>query len=116
MRRKTGFPPATTQLIENRSDGQCEIGLAGCGRVAVEVQHRRARGSGGSRRPETNQASNGLGTCRSCHTYIESHLEEARVKGWSVRQSVAYPAEVEVLRLGTWVLLGNDGTIVEVEA
>lgn len=71
---------------------------------------------GGSRLASTNLPGSLLAVCRSCHTYIEGNLGESRLKGWSVRQSVAYPAEVEVLRLGTWVFLGDDGTIVEVEA
>lgn len=114
-RRKTGFPPATLALIEARSNGLCEVGLSGCAGGAVEVQHRRARGAGGSRRPETNAASNGLGVCRSCHAHIEGNLEVARVRGWSVRQSVGQPGLVPVLRLGVYVLLDDEGGWVEVE-
>lgn len=116
MRRKTGFPPATIALIEARSNGLCEVGLPGCGGLAVEIQHRRARGAGGSRRPETNAAGNGIGTCRSCHSWIESHLEVSRVRGWSVRQSVSTPADVPVLRLGQWVLLSDCGQVVELDS
>ena len=114
-RRQTGFPPTTIRQIEQRSNGDCEIGLTGCTGTAVEIQHRRARGAGGSRRPETNLASNSLAVCRSCHSWIESNLGVARVRGWSVRQSVGQPGLVPVLRLGVYVLLDDEGGWVEVD-
>jgi hypothetical protein len=41
---------------------------------------------GGSKRLETNTASNGLATCERCHSYVESHRIEALEKGWLVQQ------------------------------
>lgn len=66
------------------------------------LQHRRARGSGGSRRPDTNQPQNLISLCGSatspggCHSSIESSRSWARENGWAIRQSDD-PLELPVL-------------------
>lgn len=82
----TGFPAAVKEAILARSSGMCEVMLPCCTFQAVEIQHRRARGSGGSRRASTNRASNGLAVCRSCHSFIEAHPRLALENGWRVPQ------------------------------
>lgn len=103
----TGFSPAARRLINDRAEDTCER----CGAAAVEQHHhRRARGAGGSKDPITNTPANAFGVCASCHAYIESNRTEALQKGWLVRQGQD-PRTIPVLRYGTWVLLGEDGSV-----
>lgn len=92
----TGFPKDVQDIILARSSGMCEVMLPCCTFQAVEIQHRRARGAGGTRRPETNYPSNGLAVCRPCHSFIESHPLVALEKGWRVPQSLS-PAQESVV-------------------
>lgn len=70
---------------------RCGGGLHGARGVDWSIQHRRARGRGGSSRPDTNAPQNLLSVCggalTGCHGHIESHRDEARAHGWAVRQS-----------------------------
>jgi 5-methylcytosine-specific restriction protein A len=79
------------------------------------LQHRRARGMGGSKRPDTNGPSNLVSLCGSatspdgCHHHVESHPDEALALGWRLRQNDV-PAEIPVLVGGTdWVLFDEAG-------
>jgi hypothetical protein len=103
----TGFPKKVRDLIFTRAQDFCEI----CGFDRPEqAHHRRARGAGGSRRPDTNQASNGLAISGACHQMVESRRTLAYERGWLVRQG-HNPTQVPVLRYGSeWVLLDNTGT------
>jgi hypothetical protein len=65
---------------------------------------------GGTRRPETNQAANGLAVCCRCHAWIESNRDRAKGNGWLVGQSDT-PSSVRVLRRGRWVLLDDRGGV-----
>lgn len=106
MRRATGFPPVVRSLIYDRSGGRCEI----CNEWTSDLQihHRRPRGMGGSRRPDTNLPSSGLLLCGMDHVRVESHRALAFDNGWLVRQSQT-PREVQVLRRGFWVYLDDVG-------
>jgi hypothetical protein len=84
--RSTGFPPATLELVTARSSGNCEVMATGCTLLVEQYHHRRPRGSGGTRRPETNQASNCLACCRRCHERCESMRTWARENGFLVTQ------------------------------
>lgn len=94
--RPTGFDGPTTDAILER-DGQacfrCGGGLHGQRGLDYSIQHRRARGAGGSRRPDTNSVQNGIALCGSatsvggCHAHVESRREEAREHGWAIRQT-----------------------------
>lgn len=113
----TGFSKQVRQTIAVRSSDYntgaypvCEVMAICQGVPATAVHHRRPRAAGGSRRPDTNQAANGLAVCDRCHFWCESHREKAFGFGWLVRQT-AVPAEVQVLRRGKWVLLDNEGQI-----
>jgi hypothetical protein len=100
-----------------------------CGRfVDVEsgwysLQHRRARGMGGTRRVDTDLACNlvlvcGTGTTE-CHGYIESHREEAVSRGFNVADR-HNPALVPLLdHMGRWFrfdALGGVEVIPEIDA
>lgn len=85
-RRRTGFPPDVVQLIEARSELCCEVMAHGCHTQAATIHHRRPRGAGGTRRADTNQASNGLAVCDMCHTMIERQRAWALDNGFLVAQ------------------------------
>jgi len=105
--RPQGFPPIVRTLVFERCAGRCEI----CNEWTsdIELHHRRARGMGSTRRPETNMASNALALCHMCHHgRVESYRSQAYENGWLVRQS-RLPAEVPVLRRDRWVLLDDIG-------
>jgi 5-methylcytosine-specific restriction protein A len=115
MKRLTGFSPLVRYQIEERSNTFCER----CGGLAMNGQahHRRPRGMGSSRNPETNQAGNALWLCTTwdtraggdgCHERTEANRAEALQYGWLVSQHRT-PVDVPVLRRGIWVLLDNQG-------
>ncbi|MEV5819237.1 hypothetical protein AB0L22_08690 [Micromonospora haikouensis] len=92
---------------------RCGGVLTGARGVGWSVQHRRARGVGGTRRDDTNQPHNLILLCGSavdgCHGHVEQHRVEARDFGWAIRQTDD-PAEVPVLHAAHgWVLLTPAG-------
>ena len=94
-----------------RSAGMCER----CGCIPwVEAHHRRARGMGSTKRPETNSIVNALGLCGVCHRHVESWRLEAMECGWLVRQAHD-PALVPVLYRRQWALLTAEGTVTYVD-
>jgi hypothetical protein len=105
--RDTGFPLEVRNTIRARAENRCEV----CGLyVIAELHHRRARGMGSTNRPETNTASNGLGTCRECHRLIEGNRGLASTCGWLVDQYTD-PASVPVVYRGRTVLLDDLGNL-----
>lgn len=105
-RRDTGFPDEVKALVLMRSDGRREA----CGERTGDLQyhHRRARGMGSTRRPDTNTASNCLLVCLLDHAEIESHRAISYDRGHLVR-SMQSPIAIPVLYRGKWVLLDDDG-------
>lgn len=90
----TGPDAATVQLVLARdlhACVRCGADLFGLRGVGWSIQHRRARGMGGTDRPDTNQPQNLLAVCGSgttgCHGWMEGHPIGAEVAGWRVRQS-----------------------------
>ena len=79
----------------------------GCTFTAQAIHHRRARGAGGTRRPDTNLPSNALYVCDACHRRIESQRTEALAAGWLVPQN-GLPAAVPVMYRGQWTQLENN--------
>jgi 5-methylcytosine-specific restriction protein A len=118
MSRATGFSPHVRQVMAQRSTCSdetaiaaiCEIRVECVGALAVTFHHRRPRGRGGSRRPDTNLASNGLAACTACHDWVELHRTAAKEKRWLLEQNQV-PADEPVLLRGVWVLLNDDGSI-----
>lgn len=101
----TGFSAAVCGLIDARSEGYCEV----CGADrAFERHHRRPRGAGGSKRGDTNTASNSLHTCGHCHRLIETNRALSYAVGWLLPQSQS-PDQQRVLRRGDYVLLDDEG-------
>lgn len=104
----TGFSPKVRQIIQDRADEICER----CSlRPVSEHHHRRPRGSGGSRRADTNTPANAAGLCSECHLRCERYRSEALDLGWLVPQGID-PSTVPVYyRQSDWVLLEEDGSI-----
>jgi len=102
----TGFPPEVKLLIQTRARGLCE--RCGYGNSTTQLHHRRPRGMGGTKRPDTNTASAGVLLCQPCHIEVESHRLKAYSDGWLVRQH-QNPADIPVYRKGRWVLLDDEG-------
>lgn len=109
-------PLAVRTAVLARAGDRCER----CGHTLKDpwrgysLQHRRARGMGGSRRADTNSAVNLGALCGSattpdgCHHWVESHPVEAAAEGWRVAQHED-PAAVPVLLHGvSLVLLTTD--------
>lgn len=102
-KRRTANPPRDTNpsakvvvLVFQRDEGCCfrcgmSVRFADRG-VGWSTQHRRAKGMGGSRRPDTNQPQNLIVLCGSatspggCHLRVESRLPEDEGMGWSIKQ------------------------------
>ena len=99
--KQTGFSNDVKQMIFARSEGYCEVLSPGCGRAATEIHHRRPRGMGGTVRPETNLASNGLAICRACHLRCEAMRNWARENGFVLLQG-DNPADVPVFWRCGW--------------
>lgn len=112
-RRDTGFPLEVRELIRQRANETCER----CGELHSDMQahHRRPRGAGGSRKKDTNTASNGLWLCGACHRFVESYRSVAFEKGWLVRQSQS-PLATPVMYRGQLSLLCNEGFVYRIPA
>lgn len=86
------FDQAVRLVAQQRASDACEVRvlddcLWGGGRgLPRSLQHRRARGMGGSRDHELGQAPNALVVCgdgvRGCHGWIEDHPAKATEYGW----------------------------------
>ncbi|MFJ1539349.1 hypothetical protein ACIODS_12470 [Micromonospora chalcea] len=116
--KATGPDAATVALVIERDRGCC----VRCGRHVAggvrgrdfSIQHRRARGAGGTRRADTNMPQSLIVLCGSattgCHDHVERNRVEARGFGWAVRQSDD-PAVVPVRHaVHGLVLLAADGS------
>ncbi|KQQ22562.1 hypothetical protein ASF48_05095 [Rathayibacter sp. Leaf299] len=97
-----GVSPTVRARVRSRDADCCQW----CGRqVDVEyehysLQHRRARQSGGTRRPEANAEGNLVFVCGSattgCHQHIESHSEEAQARGFDLFFACPTPSDVPI--------------------
>lgn len=126
-RRLTGFSPAVREIIRARASrthtyghgagAVCEA-LAYCqGAAAEQHHHRRPRAAGGSRRADTNLASNAIFVCRNCHDFIERNRVMARENGWLISNfSSRSPAEIPCMYRGKWSLLSDAGDLVYIPA
>lgn len=113
--------PRTRQIVLER-DGHCCVV---CGRYIgplddYSLQHRRARGMGGSKRPDTNLPANLVTLCGhatspdGCHARVESHRDQARAHGLTLTQSQD-PTQIPVHTHRGWLLLDNEGFFTAVD-
>lgn len=80
-------PPATRTQVYVRDKHRC----VRCGSsTPITLQHRTARGMGGSRLPAANASANLITLCGSgttgCHGWVENHPTEALELGYRVRR------------------------------
>ena len=97
-----------------RDEHRCLV----CGQDgALDVHHRRARGSGGTSNPLISFGlANLMSLCRACHHSITTNPLIAQGQGWSV-PSHADPLRTPVwLARHGWVLLNDNGTFENEEA
>lgn len=105
----TGPDLKTRYVVLRRSGGVCERCRAS---MAVDVHHRRARGSGGSTAPGINSPANLVHLCRVCHEWVESHFTEALATGWKINLLQEPSSAVKVIATqadGTEVLFDEGG-------
>jgi 5-methylcytosine-specific restriction protein A len=114
MSRLTGFSPIVRKLIKERAGThdylvRCE--RCGVWREDIQLHHRLPRGRGGTRKPSTNQAANGLALCQTCHHFVESYRNDALELGLLISQfDRRPPTEIPVqLDGGLYYLLADDG-------
>ncbi|WP_435109776.1 HNH endonuclease [Nocardiopsis synnemataformans] len=117
----TGPTRAVREAVWRRDAGSC----AWCGATisgAHSLQHRRARGMGGSAAADTNTASNLVLVCGTattgCHRLIEAHPAAARARGFRVdqgRDPAAAPITYQTPFGAVRVLLAADGTLATLE-
>lgn len=120
MRRNTGPDPETVQNVlarDHHSCRTCAMGIYGDRGINWVLHHRRPRGSGGSRRADTNSPSNLVVLCAHCHAAVEGNRTDALAAGWLVSQWDD-PARVPVRAAGLttdfldaqWIYLLPGGT------
>jgi hypothetical protein len=102
----------TREIVLERDDHCCVVCVRSIIGRPYSLQHRRARGMGGSRDPLTDSPANLITTCGSgvtgCHGRIEANPDEAREHGWRVDQG-RDPRQVPVRHHHRWVLLDEFG-------
>ena len=88
---ETGFSRAVKLAARTRAGGgdpdeaACEYCGAWLGRYGGEIQHRLARGAGGSKSAVVNGITNAAVLCREHHALAERRDEGMRVRGWWIR-------------------------------
>lgn len=90
-RRDTGFPRAVKLATRRRAGGGditaacCEACRTWLGAHGGDIQHRLARGMGGSTSRVINGLANALLLCRSCHQRCEARDPEMETGGFWIR-------------------------------
>ena len=108
------FSADTKTIVIERAKGRCDK----CGAAitsGAHWHHRRARGMGSTKRPESSSPANCLLLHPACHDYVEKHRTESIDNGWLVRQQDD-PRLMPVLLQGVWCLLFDDGTVRSINA
>lgn len=116
------FSPAVVDLILDRdmhSCVRCGMGVGDLRGMDFSIQHRRARGAGGSVLPDTALPSNGVILCGSatsphCHFDVERRRVEDEIAGyWSPQLVGGKPVVMTTVPLHHaaygWVLLDDLG-------
>lgn len=109
----SAFTPKTRELVLARDAHTCQWCGRHCYPGDYSLQHRRARGMGGSKNPLARSAGNAVTMCGSgttgCHGYAEQHRTESASRGFTVAQW-QNPHDIPIRDFnGTWWLLREDG-------
>lgn len=112
----TGPDQATVDAVLQRDGYQCVRcggALWGDRGEHWSIQHRRARGNGGTQRPDANAPQTLIATCGSattgCHGHIEAHPAEAEAHGWRIANADDPLLKPVQHSLHGWVFLTADG-------
>lgn len=101
MAKRTGPSAVVVDMVWQRDNGSC----ARCGTglnfalrgTQWSLHHRRPRGMGGTKEAWVNQPANLVPLCGTgvtgCHSWVESHRQDARDLGWLVPRNAVYKAE-----------------------
>jgi hypothetical protein len=95
-RRSAGPTAETRSLVVARDRGRC----VACGRETAQLQHRRARGMGGTADPAANQPANLVLLCGSATTGCHGRAEDRRDpwgerQGYVIRHGAGVPAAAD---------------------
>lgn len=106
------FTEKTRNLVVARAGGNCEL----CGAAVnnPNLHHRKPRGMGGTKNPESRSPANALFLHFTCHEWVERNRTESYELGYLVRQAENSNAK-PVLGPDGWFLLNDDGTKAMVE-
>ena len=112
MSRRTGPDAKTCAVVMLRDAGRCRR----CGEIGHQIQHRLARGSGGSRNPMVNNLSALVLVCLKCHDEIENRERAAAFRtGWAVKHGIERPSEIPLVDVrGRAFFLTEEGGVVYV--
>ena len=115
-RRDTGPTREVRAAVLARDGWRCVRCGADITAAPYSLQHRRARGVGGTRRENTNSPANLIVLCGSatsaggCHQHVESRRHEAKGCGWAIPLAASDPAEWRVWTYDRgWIFLDHDG-------
>ena len=115
-RRDTGPTREVRAAVLARDGWRCVRCGADITAAPYSLQHRRARGVGGTRRENTNSPANLIVLCGSatsaggCHQHVESRRHEAKGCGWAIPLAASDPAEWRVWTYDRgWIVLDDDG-------
>jgi hypothetical protein len=114
---QTGPDQAAVTAVLERDGHQCvRCGGACWGERGRDwsVQHRKARGSGGTSRPDANAPQVLILLCGSattaCHGWVESNRAEAEANGWAVKSNEDPLTKPVLHSLHGWVFLTASGS------
>lgn len=116
----SAIPKAVVALVLERDGHACvRCGKPNTGQRGWDwsIQHRVARGAGGSSRPEISSPANLIVLCGSattgCHLYAESRTTEGRENGWWLWRNTDPESVAVLLYDGRRVFLTADGRYVD---
>jgi hypothetical protein len=101
-----------------RSGGLCEVSGRPLDPETFDAHHRRQKGMGGTSRPDRDWLTNLLATDPQVHNggpqSVHGNPRWSRSNGYLVRKNVQWAGGVPVLIRGRWVLLGDQGGMIDI--